>query len=142
MFRSKANIYKVDMEKFPDDVSPLHFIPRLFDDMIENIKRHCQVVESDKIRMIISHPGLKLGVFITWRDVSALTGEIITQYIEKVMQSNDKFKTNDGQMRMDVTVCRLPTGAGRKPLHHGLFLNQRTCERINSALCRSKMPTM
>ena len=93
----------------------------MFDDMIENIKRHCQVVGSDKIRMTISHPGLKLGVFITWRDVSALTGEIITQEIEKVMQSNDKFKINDGQMRMDVTVCRLPTGAGRKPLHHGLY---------------------
>ena len=98
VFRSKANIYEVDIEKFPDDVSPLQFIPRSFDDMIENIKIHCQVVGSDKIRMTIRHPGLKLGVFITWRDVSALTGEIITQEIEKVMQSNDKFKINDGQM--------------------------------------------
>ena len=35
VFRSKAYIYEVDIEKFPDDVSPLHFIPRLFDDMIE-----------------------------------------------------------------------------------------------------------
>ena len=34
VFRSKANIYEVDIEKFPDDVSPLQFIPRLFDDMI------------------------------------------------------------------------------------------------------------
>ena len=140
VFRSKANIYEVDVKKFPDDVSPLHFIPRLFDDMIENIKRHCQVEGSDKIRMTISHPGLKLGVFITWRDVSALTGEIITQEIEKVMQSNDKFKINDGQMRMDVTVCRLPTGAGRKPLHHGLYFesenmrqNKRCIIQINNA---------
>ena len=89
---------KWTLRKFPDDVSPLHFIPRLFDDMIENIKRHCQVVGSDKIRMTISHTGLKLGVFITWRDVSALIGEIITQEIETVMQFNDKFKINDGQM--------------------------------------------
>ena len=64
VLRSKANIYEVDIEKFPDDVSPLHFIPRLFDDMIENIKRHCQVEGSDKIRMTISHPGLKLGVLL------------------------------------------------------------------------------
>ena len=140
VFRSKANIYEVDVKKFPDDVSPLKFIPRLFDDMLESIKRHCQVVESDKIRMTISHPGLKLGVFITWRDVSALTGEIITQEIEKVMQSNDKFKINDGQMRMDVTVCRLPTGAGRKPLHHGLYFesenlrkNKQCIVQINNA---------
>ena len=73
--------------------------------------------------MTISHPGLKLGVFITWRYVSALTGEIITQEIEKVMQSNDKFKINDGQMRMDLTLYRLPTGAGRKPLDMECFLN-------------------
>ena len=38
VFRSKANIYEVDVKKFPDDVSPLKFIPRLFDDIIENIK--------------------------------------------------------------------------------------------------------
>ena len=101
----------MDVKKFPDDVLQLHFIPWLFHDMIENIKRHCQVVGSDKIRMTIRHPGLKLGVFITWRDVSSLTGEIITQEIEKVMQSHDKFKINDGQMRIDVTMCRLPTGA-------------------------------
>ena len=69
------------------------------------------MVGSDKIRMTICHQGLKLELFITWRDVSALTGEIITQEIEKVMQSNNKFKINDGQMQMDVTVCRLHTGA-------------------------------
>ena len=44
VFRSKANIYEMDVKKFPDDASPLKFIPRLFDGMIENIKRHCQVV--------------------------------------------------------------------------------------------------
>ena len=98
------------------------------------------MVGSDKIRMTISHPDLKLEVFITWRDVSSLTGEVITQEIEKVMQSNDKFKINDGQMRMDVTVCRLPTGAGRKPLHHGLFFesenlrkNKQCIVQINNA---------
>ena len=121
LFRSKANVYEVDVKKFPEDVSPFAFIPRMFDQLIEDIKKHCKVEGSDKIGMAINHPGLKLGVFITWRDVSSLTGDIITQEIEKVMQSNDKFKINDGQTRLDVTVCRLPTGSGRKPLHHGLF---------------------
>ena len=64
----------------------------MFDQLIKDIKRHCEVEGSDKIRMTINHLGLKLGVFITWRDVSSLTGDIITQEIEKVMQSNDKFK--------------------------------------------------
>ena len=82
VFRSKANIYEVDVKKFPDDVSPLKFIPRLFDDMLDSIKRHCQVEGSDKIRMTISHPGLKLGEFsLHGVDVSSLTGEVITQEI-------------------------------------------------------------
>ena len=139
LFRSKANVCQVDVKKFPEDVSPLAFIPRMFDQLIEDIKRHCQVEGSDKIRMTISHPGLKLGVFITWRDVSSLTGDIITQEIERVMQSNDKFKINDGQMRIDVIVCRLPTGSGRKPLHHGLYFesenmcqNKRSIVKINN----------
>ena len=41
---------------------------------------------------------------------------------------------------MDVTVCRLPTGAGRKPLHHGLYfesenlrMNKQCIVQINNA---------
>ena len=126
LFRSKAKIYEVDVKKFPEDVSPLDFVPKLFDDLVEAIKIQCKVAGDDKIRMTVNHPGLKLGVFVTWRDVSSLTGEIILQEIEKVMQSNDNFKINDGQMRIDVTTCSLPTGAGRKPLHHGLYFESET----------------
>ena len=57
LFRSKANVYQVDVKKFPEDVSPLAFIPRMFDQLIEDIKRHCQVEGSDKIRNTINHPG-------------------------------------------------------------------------------------
>ena len=97
--------------------------------------------DSDKIRMTVNHPGLKLGVFIRCRVVSSLTGDIITQEIEKVMQSNDKFKINDGQMRINVTVCRFPTGCGNniKPLHQGLYFesenicqNKRSIVKINN----------
>ena len=134
LFRSKANVYQVDVKKFPEDVSPLAFIPRMFDQLIEDIKKHCQVEGSDKICMTINHPGLKLEVFITWRDVSSLTGDIITQEIERVLQSNDKFKINDGQMRIDVTVCRLPTGSRRKPLHMDYTLNLRICVKTKEVL--------
>ena len=74
---------------------------------------------NDKMRMTILHPGLKLGVFVPWRDVSAMTGEAILQ--EKVQQSNENFRINDGQMTIQITVVRLPVGSGRKPLHAGLY---------------------
>ena len=76
---------------------------------------------NDKMLMTILHPGLRLGVFVPWRDVSAMTGEAILQEIEKVQQSNENFWINDGQMTIQVTVMRLPGGSGRKPLHAGLY---------------------
>ena len=77
---------------------------------------------NDKMRMTILHPGLRLGVFVPWRDISAMTGEAILQEIEKVQQANENFRLNDGQMTIQVTVVRLPVGSsGRKPLHAGLY---------------------
>ena len=48
LFSSKANVYEVDVKKFPEDASPLAFIPRMFDQLIEDIKRHCQVEGSER----------------------------------------------------------------------------------------------
>ena len=39
------------------------------------------------MRIIILHPGLKLRVIVTWRDVSAMTGDAILQEIEKKLSS-------------------------------------------------------
>ena len=92
-----------------------------------------------KMRITILHPGLKLGVFVPWRDVSDMTGEAILQEIEKVQQSNENFKINDGQMTIQVTVVRLPVGSGWKPLHAGLYfesenmsINKRSIVQINN----------
>ena len=58
---------------------------------------------------------MKLGVFVTWRDVSAMTEEAVLQEIIKVLQSNENFRINDGQMTIQVTEVRLLVGSGRKP---------------------------
>ena len=50
-----------------------------------------------------------------------MTGEAVLEEIMKVLQSNENFKNNDGQMTIQVTVVRLPVGNGRKPLHAGLY---------------------
>ena len=73
------------------------------------------------MRMTILQPGLKLGVFVTWRDVSAMTGEAMLEEIMKVLQSNENIRINDGQMTIQVTVVRLPAGSRRKPLLVGIY---------------------
>ena len=51
---------------------------------------------------------------MTLKDVSTMTGDTILQ--EKVLQFNENFRINDGQMTIQVTVVRLPVDSGRKPL--------------------------
>ena len=59
--------------------------------------------------------------------------------IMKVLQSNENFRINDGQMTIQVTVVRLQVGSGRKPLHAGLYfesenmsINKRSIVQINN----------
>ena len=86
------------------------------------------------MRITILHPGLKLGVFVTWRDVSKMTGDAILQEIEKVLQSNENFRINDGQMTIQVTVVRLPVGSGRKPLYAELYFESDNMSIIKRSL--------
>ena len=139
LFRAQGKEFLLNIKAFPDNVLPLQFIPRLFDQLVEEIKERCQMESNDKMRMTILHPGLKLGVFVTWRDVSNMTGDAILQEIEKVLQSNENFRINDGQMTIQVTVVRLPVGSVHKPLHAGLYfesenmsINKRSIIQINN----------
>ena len=61
---------------------------------------------------------------MTWRDVSAMTGESVLEEIMKELQSNENFRINDGQITIQVTVVRLPVGSGGKPLHAGLYFRK------------------
>ena len=97
LFCAQGKEFLLNIKAFPDNVSPLQFIPRLFDQLVEEIKGRCQLESNDKMRMTILHPGLKLGVFVTWRDVSNMTGDAILQEIENVLQSNENFRTSSRQ---------------------------------------------
>ena len=120
-FELKDKKFQLNIKTFPGNVLPYQFISRLYDRLVKDIKERCEMESNDKMRMTILHPGLRLGVFVPWRDVSAMTGEAILQEIEKVLQSNENFWINDGQMTIQVTVVRLPVGSGRKPLLAGLY---------------------
>ena len=88
-FRTRANVYNVDVNKFPEHVSPLEFVPLMFQQLVQDINTHSQAQGNDRIRISIYHPGLKLGIFVPFTDVASLTGESLTQEIEKVLQSNE-----------------------------------------------------
>ena len=103
LFRAQGKEFQLNIKTFPNNVLPYQFISRLFDQLVEDIKERCQMESNDKMRMTILHPGLKLGVFVTWRDVSAMTGEAVLEEIMKVLQSNENFRINDGQMTIQVS---------------------------------------
>ena len=134
LFRAQGKEFQLNIKTFPDNISPYQFISRLFDQLVEDIKERCQMESNDKMRMTILHPGLRLGVFVPWRDVSAMTGEAILQEIEKVQQSNENFRINDRQMTIQITVVRLPVGSGRKPLHAGLYFESENMRKNKQSI--------
>ena len=79
IFQTQGKEFQLNIKTFPDNDSPYQFISRLFDRLVEDIKERCEMESNDKMRMTISHPGLRLGVFVPWRDVSVMTGEAILQ---------------------------------------------------------------
>ena len=64
LFRAQGKEFQLNIKTFPDNVSHLQFISRLFDQLVEDIKERCQMESNDKMRMTILHPGLRLGVFV------------------------------------------------------------------------------
>ena len=124
LFRAQGKEFLLNIKAFPENVSPLQFIPRIFDQLVEEIKERCQMESNDKMRMTILHPGLKLGVFRTWRDLERCLSHNWRCYSsrnKKVLQSIENFRINDGQMTIQVTVVRLIVGSGRKPIYAGLY---------------------
>ena len=75
----------MDVKKFPDKTSPVEFIPRLFQQMTDDIKRNCEAKGNDKLHMSIYHPSLRLAIFIPYTNASDLSRELITQEIEKIL---------------------------------------------------------
>ena len=81
-------MYNVDVNKFPVNVSPLVFVPWMFQQLVNDTKKHSEAQGNDRIQISIHHLGLKLGIFVPFTDVTSLTGGSLTQEIEKVVQSN------------------------------------------------------
>ena len=75
-----------------------------------------------------------MGIFVPSTDVTSLTGKSLTQEIEKVLQSNEDFKINDGQMSLEVTHTKLPSESGRKALHHGLYFESRNMRKMKASI--------
>ena len=44
--KTKSKVCSVNMKKFPDKTSPVEFIPRLFQQMTDDIQRNCEAQET------------------------------------------------------------------------------------------------
>ena len=66
-----------------------------------------------------------------------MSGELITQEIETVLQSSENFRINDGQLSLDITHTRVPEGSGRKPLHHDLYFESENMRRNKRSIVRT-----
>ena len=110
-FRTESHLLHASFKNFEE--LPPHQLEPLFDDVTKQINSMLHTEPSDKIRMTINHPALDMGIHIPFTDAAQLTGSIILNEIEKVLQSNADFRMNDGNMTFDVTHTHPPQGCGR-----------------------------
>ena len=98
--------------------------------MVQDIKNVSGAGGNDRMRLSIDHPSLKMGILIPFSDVSTLSGQEILDEMEKVIQSNEDFHINDGQMSIEETHTQLPSGSGkRNVLNYGLYFDSQNLRK-------------
>ena len=110
-FRTESHVFTVSFKRFED--LPPHQLNALFDDVSQQIKQKLNAEPSDMIRLSTNHPSLDMGIHIPFMCKEQLEGTVLLDQMEKVLQSNAKFKLNDGLLTFDITHTKPQRGSGK-----------------------------
>jgi TPP-dependent 2-oxoacid decarboxylase len=106
-FKSKQNVYHVSLKELPENAT---FVRRLFQDMLQNVKRKMETLPNDYIRLNIDHPSLDSPIWIEFTQTKNLTEEKILNKIEGVQQFKKEFLLTDGATEFDFFHVKYPVG--------------------------------
>ena len=119
-FKTASNVYHVKFKHFSKDA--LHMVSDVLDDVLRSIKNKLQCEDRDKMRVNIQHPSLKSEVWVEFTDAKDLNADLLMEKIEKVQQSNENFRIDDGSTTMSIIHVMQPVGSGGgKRKHHLSF---------------------
>jgi len=86
-------------------------LPAIFDQVVDQIMEDAQ--DNDYVGAEILHPELQRPVLIRFRRRHEIHGSELLHELERVMQSNDQLRLDDGQMQIKVVKVSPPQGKGQ-----------------------------
>ena len=104
-FKMKGQRYGVKFHRLSEKI-PLaelpRALPRVMGSLVDDLKKKCGAEDHDYLRLIIHHLSLKSEVWIPYTLSKELGGNTILDQVEKVQQSNENFKLEDGQTTIEI----------------------------------------
>ena len=133
-FKTSGNVYDVTFKSYKE---PFEFTYRLFNDMVAQLYEEAGVSSNDKVRISITHPDLEFGIHIPFGNEVHISGETLLNEIEKVSQSNHKFKIHDGQIHVEMTHITMPEGSGgSRNMPFGSHINIENMTKVKKSMVK------
>ena len=120
-FKMKGQRYGVKFHRLSEKIPPAELpraLPRVIGSLVDDLKKKCGAEDHDYLRLIIHHPSLKSEVWIPYTLSKELGGNTILDQVEKVQQSNENFKLEDGQTTIEIIHMKVPYGSGGNSAKH------------------------
>ncbi|KAK3107100.1 hypothetical protein FSP39_007154 [Pinctada imbricata] len=81
--------------------------------LVDDLKDENGIIkDADYVRAIVHHPSLKSEIWIPFSQSTEMSGDAILKEVQKVQQSNEDFKMEDGQTTIDLLHVEMPMGSG------------------------------
>lgn len=141
-FNTERREYEFSLRNMSDSIDPTDDIEVAFNNAMEKIKS--AIDPEDVVGVTISHPDMDKPTFVRYQPVAKITGSMILEQFEKVLQSNQEINLTDKKMILRVTIIKRPKGSGshnRRGYHTHIEFLQKTCIiRISNAdnLCLAR----
>ncbi|KAK3087574.1 hypothetical protein FSP39_007682 [Pinctada imbricata] len=120
-FRTMGKKYTVQFKDMSKDITPTEFpkvLPNIMNTLVDDLKNENNIKDADYVRSIVHQPSLKSEIWIPFSQSTEMSGDAILQEVQKVQQSNEDFKMEDGQTTIDLLHVEMPMGSGGESLKH------------------------
>ncbi|KAK3108954.1 hypothetical protein FSP39_019665 [Pinctada imbricata] len=122
-FRTMGKKYTVQFKDMSKDITLTEYpkvLPNIMNTLVDDLKNENNIKDADYVRSVVHHPSLKSEMWIPFSQSTDMSGDAILQEVQKVQQSNEDFKMEDGHTTIDWLHVEIPMGSGgnsKKHLH-------------------------
>lgn len=135
-FHLESTVYHVTFEDLTKRYEPERLpslVPRIVDNVLDDIKTQASVRPTDRVRLSINHPALKTEIWVPFISPDYLTARVVLQEVERVQQSNTQLSLFDGKTTLSWIHVSIPHGGGR---HTHLTTDRKTfSKKKRSVVC-------